>query len=280
MRQGSESGVHVQETEPDASYGLGSRQPRDSKMRTSYWPWLARLTIPVFFVLLVAASVAAAQAGEMTISASATSPVIATTGRGEVHVAPDQARLQIAVETRSSSASTAAADNATRLTRTIAAVRAAGIDSAQISTAGYSVATDYDGKGRPSGFVVRNGLRIEVRRIADVGKIIDAALGAGATQVSGVQFFRSNLQDSRRSALSLAVAEARRDAEVLAGAAGGTLGKLIFLTSGFAQLPTNFEYNTARITSGTITPTPIMPGELTVAAVANARWQFLPRQAP
>lgn len=248
-------------------------------MRITYWPRLPRLTIPLCSALFVATSGAAGQGGETTISASASAPVIATGGRGEVRVAPDLARLQIAVETRSSSANAGAADNAARLTRTIAAVQAAGIDSAQINTAGYSVATDYDGKGRPSGFVVRNGLRIEVRRIADVGKIIDAALSAGATQVSGVQFLRSDLQESRRRALGLAVAEARRDAEALAQAAGGSLGKLIYLTSGFAQLPTNFEYQTT-VLSSAITATPIMPGDLTVAAVANARWQFLPRQEP
>jgi uncharacterized protein YggE len=196
-----------------------------------------------------------------------------------VRVAPDIARLQITVETRSSSANAAAADNAARLNRTVAAVRAAGIDSAQISTAGYSVGADYDRKGEPTGFIVRNGLRIEVRRIAEVGKIIDAALGAGATQVNGVQFLRKDVQDSRRTALTLAVAEARQDAEILAQAAGGTVGKLIYVTSGFGQVPNNFEYQTAVLTSGTVPGTPIMPGDMTVSAVANARWQFVPRQA-
>jgi uncharacterized protein len=197
-----------------------------------------------------------------------------------VRVAPDIARLQITVETRSSSANVAAADNAARLDRTVAAVRAAGIDSAQINTSGYSVGVNYDRKGEPAGFIVRNGLRIEVRRIADVGKSIDAALGAGATQVNGVQFLRKDVQDSRRAAIALAVAEARRDAEILAQAAGGTLGRLIYVTSGFGQLPTNFEYQTAVVTSATVPGTPIMPGDLTVTAVANARWQFVPRQGP
>lgn len=250
-------------------------------MKITYWPQLARFTVALCSSVFVLTSVAAAQGRETTSSASVSSPQIATNGRGEVRVAPDLARLQITVETRSSSANAAAADNAARLARTVAAVRAAGIDSAQISTSGYSVSTDYDSKNRPSGFIVRNGLRVEVRRIADVGKIIDAALSAGATQVNGVQFLRSNVQESRRSALTLAVAEARRDAEVLAQAAGGTLGKLIYLTSGFATLPQPFDFQTtgvlASLESG---GTRIMPGDLTVTAVANAVWQFLPRQAP
>jgi len=240
-------------------------------MRSAYWSLFPRLTVPLLVCL--ATSPATAQVRDPTPS----SPEIAVTGRGEVRVAPDFARLQVTVETRSSSANAAAADNAARLTRTIAAVRAAGVDSAQISTAGFSVSQDYE-KNRPSGFVVRNGLRIEVRQITDVGKVIDAALNAGATQVNSVQFLRSNVQDARRSALALAVAEARRDAEALAQAAGGSLGKLLYLTSSFASLPPTFDYQTVTLTSGlTGAATPMMPGDLSVIAVANARWQFLPR---
>lgn len=235
------------------------------------------MTLLSSVVSLVAAP-AAAQLREST-SATANAPEIATSGRGEVRVSPDVVRLQLTVETSSSSANLAASDNATRVTRTIAALRAAGVDSAQIRTAGYSVGQDND-RGRPSGFIVRNSLRVEVQRIVDVGRIIDAALTAGATQVNSVQFARLNVQDARRNALALAVAEARRDAEALAGAAGGTLGRLIYLTNGFVVSP-QFQYQTAYVTSGvSAAATPIMPGDLDVIAIANARWQFLPRQAP
>ena len=242
---------------------------------------LSRITIALCVLASTVTSVARAQTREAITAPSINSPQIATNGRGEVRVAPDLARLQVTVETRSGSANAAAADNAIRLTRTIASVRAAGIDSAQISTSGYSVSTDYDSKNRPAGFVVRNGLRIEVRRIADVGKVIDAALSPGATQINGVQFLRSNVQESRRSALTLAVGEARRDAEALAQAAGGTLGKMIYLTSGFAAVPQPFDFQSVVVTSTLESGgTRIMPGDLTVTAVANAVWQFVPRQGP
>lgn len=272
--------LHVHQTERRASNGLPFHQPHRKQMRNTHRSRLVRFTIALCSYIFAATSGAAAQARETTTSPSVNSPQIATNGRGEVRVAPDLARLQITVETRSSSANAAAADNALRLTRTIAAVRAAGIDSAQISTSGYSVSTDYDARNRPNGFVVRNGLRIEVRRIADVGKIIDAALSPGATQVNGVQFLRSDVHESRRSALTLAVGEARRDAEALAQAAGGTLGRMIYLTSGFATVPQPFDFQSGVVVTSLESGTRIMPGDLTVTAVANAVWQFLPRQGP
>ena len=84
-----------------------------------------------------------------------------------------------------------------------------------------------------------------------------------------------------RSALTLAVGEARRDAEALAQAAGGTLGKMIYLTSGFAAVPQPFDFQSVVVTSTLESGgTRIMPGDLTVTAVANAVWQFVPRQGP
>jgi len=229
----------------------------------------------IAFSLACVSSLATAQARD-----SSARPEIATSGRGEVHVTPDQALMLVSLETHSPSAAAAAQDNAARLTRTIAALRAAGVDSAQITTAGYSLSQDYE-KNRPSGFAARNALRVEVRHIADIGKIIDVALTAGATSVGQVQFLRADTREARRSALALAVAEARRDAEVLAQAAGGTLGKLVYLTSG-VSLPQGRESPgyavlTSSIMTGGGAPTPIMPGELTVAAVATARWLFVSR---
>ncbi|MEP6610161.1 MAG: SIMPL domain-containing protein, partial [Burkholderiaceae bacterium] len=68
-------------------------------------------------------------------------------------------------------------------------------------------------------------------------------------------------------------------AEVLAQAAGGTLGKLVYLTSGVSLPPGRESPGYAVLTSSASggMPTPIMPGELTVAAVANARWLFVSR---
>jgi uncharacterized protein YggE len=227
------------------------------------------------FSIACVSSLATAQARDSSARSE-----IATSGRGEVHVTPDQAVMTVSVETHSPSAAAAAQDNAARLMRTIAALRAAGVDSPQITTAGYSLSQDYE-KNRPSGFAARNGLRVEVRRIADIGKLIDVALTAGATSVGQVQFVRADTREARRSALALAVAEARRDAEVLAQAAGGTLGKLVYLTSGVSvpvgRENSNYAQLSSVVVTGASVATPIMPGELTISAVASARWLFVSR---
>jgi uncharacterized protein YggE len=217
--------------------------------------------------------------GGQIVPGSSEVPEIATSGRGEIRVAPDMAVFSVSADSRGPTATAAAADNAAKLNRAMAAIRAAGVDSAQISTSGYSVTADYE-KNRQIGFIAHNTIRVEVRKIADVGRIIDAALAAGGMQLNSIQFQRVNTQDARRSALTSAVAEARRDAETLAQAAGGSLGKLLYLTSGVSPSPVGRDSYIieAVATSMTIPQTPIVPGELTVAGVASARWQFIPHK--
>jgi uncharacterized protein len=240
---------------------------------------MLRTVVSLSLLILAGVRAAAAQAVSGSDAGSPAVPEIATSGRGEVRAAPDLAIFNVSVDSRSPSVATAAAENASTITRTIAAIRAAGIDSSQITTAGYSVNPDYD-KNRPIGFIVRNTLRVEVHRIADVARIIDVAMASGGTQLNQVQFQKANSHDARRTALAMAVSDARSDAETLALAAGGSLGRLLSLTSGPAPSPIGtYSFNQVVVTAlGSGQPTPIIPGDLIITAVASGRWQFIPRK--
>ena len=156
-------------------------------------------------------------------------PEITASGRGEVPITPDRATVFVSVETRAPTASAAAADNSTRMSAVREAIRRSGLSDSDIATSGYNVGQDPRSMfmqpgvpsmpARPTEFVARNSLRLTVRRPADVGKIIDAALAAGATSVSSVQFSSPATEDARRQAIALAAAQAQRDADALAHAA-------------------------------------------------------------
>lgn len=209
-------------------------------------------------------------------------PEIVTGGRGEVRVAPNRAILVVTVETRAPTASQAALLTAKGVASTIASLRAAGAPPDRITNGGYSVGQDFENgdRRRPRGFLARNSVRVEVPVVADVGKLIDAALAGGATLVAPIQFLGPNMENARREALRIAVEEARRDAEVLANAAGGSLGRLLSLSSGAAPpqyREIEFQASSTMVTSSSV-PTTIAPSDLVVSAVASARWEFLPRR--
>lgn len=77
-----------------------------------------------------------------------------------------------------------------------------------------------------------------------------------------------------------AVRQARADADAMARAAGGTLGRLIALNSGGISQPIysgrdNVVVTGAMLMSGGAPPTSIVPGDLTVTAQVFGRWEFV-----
>jgi uncharacterized protein YggE len=215
-------------------------------------------------------------------SPSPNQPEITASGRGEVRLAPTYAAVIVNIATRATTAVEAASQNAQKVQAVVRALRATGLTEKDITTAGYDLHQDYDyrpdRRPEPAGFMANTSIRAEVRRLETLGKVIDAAIAGGATGISGVQYFASNTEEARRSAMAEAVREARIDADVLARAAGGSLGRLIALNSGGVNQP----FPRQMIEAGAMAmpraaaPTNIVPGELTVIAIVSGRWEFIP----
>jgi uncharacterized protein len=223
-------------------------------------------------------------AAQIAVPEPPTPPQIVTTGHGESRLTPDRATLLITVETRGATAAAAGSDNASRQRATLDALHGLGLPKAQFSTAGYNVGPEYNytaGKEpRVVDYVARNTVRAELHQLDQVGRAIDAALGAGATTVAGVQFSASNPDSGRRVALASAVAQARGDAETMARAAGGALGPLMELASSGLSVPMPLMrmglVGGARAASMSETPTPVDAGDITITADVTSRWQFVP----
>jgi uncharacterized protein YggE len=230
-------------------------------------------------------SQAAAVAQAPEPSPSASQPEIMANGRGEVRLAPTYAALTVNAGTRATTAVEAAAQNGQKVDAVIKALRASGLSEKDITTAGYHLQQDYDYRAdrrpEPSGFTANTSIRAEVRRLESLGKVIDAAIAGGATGISGVQYFAANTDEARRSAMSQAVREAQTDADVLARAAGGSLGRLIGLNSGgVSPFPRDIQFAGGNVQMrAPAAPTNIAPGELNVTAIVSGRWEFIPGAA-
>jgi uncharacterized protein YggE len=223
--------------------------------------------------LLLVAIAANLQAQETTPRV----PEVVTTATGQVRVVPSRAVLTVTVETTASSATSAAAENARRVAATLQSLRQAGVNDAAMTNGAYSVTQEFENGDRRKfrGFVARNSIRVETAAAFDVGKLIDAALAGGATLVSPIQFLGEDMPGARREALKKAVDEARRDAAALAEAAGGSLGRLLSVTSS-ANIPAyGAVLASAVVTSGYAPATQITPNELMIGATATTRWEFI-----
>jgi uncharacterized protein YggE len=209
-------------------------------------------------------------------------PSITSSAQQEAKVSPDRARVSIAVQTRAATAAAAAADNAKKQTAILAALRSAGLTDKQLSTTGYTVQPEYryeqNKEPKVVGYTVTNTVSADIHDINTVGKILDAALGAGANQISSLDFYASNTDSAQQAALAVAVVRARAEAQAAARAAGGTLGDLLDMTiSGGQQVPPPrpIMYKTMAMGAADES-TPINPGDQTVLVNVSARWRYIP----
>jgi uncharacterized protein YggE len=211
----------------------------------------------------------------------ATPPRIVTSGEAQVRVTPDRATILVGVQTRAATAAAAGASNARTQKAILDTLKAMGLAADQLTTQSYSVNPEMQyppsgGPGRVIGYTVSNVVRVELRRIEQVGPVVDASLAKGANQINSIQFSSSTASEARRTAMADAVRDARADADALARAAGGSVGQLIEITSSAPPIRPMYAEVMMRSTAKADVATPIEPGEQVISASVSVIWQFVP----
>lgn len=196
---------------------------------------------------LVAASItggqmltlAAAQSPQPQEQTKDEKPTVSTSGSATVMVDPDKVRVDIGVDTKGDTAAKAAAENARIMKRVLDALARLGITANQTQTGSYSVFPIYESVSPPcieiypqppechpksevTGYRAVNSVTVTLDAKADVGKVIDAAVEAGANNVSGAYFFVSEAkqEEIRDSLIARAIGNAKARAEKAAAAVG------------------------------------------------------------
>jgi Uncharacterized conserved protein len=161
---------------------------------------------------------------------------IAVPGTGRVTVEPDVASIHLGVTVIRQTASAARESAAMTMTAILDALAAAGIARRDMRTAlvALNPVTDYSSDKGPqvTGYQISNSVAITVRDLAATGTVIDAALGAGASSMDGLEFHLEDTSEAESAARTAAVEDARRRATTIAAAAKVTLGSVIDVVEG------------------------------------------------
>jgi len=195
-------------------------------------------------------------------------------GHTEMKVKPDIAYVNIGVVTQARDSAQAVQDNAARATALLKALKQAGTADKDIQTQFYGVQPQYDYNSSPAvltGYQVTNSVQVTVRDLTKVGQVIDKAAQAGGNQVNGVTFDLADRTQAEGQALAMAVTEARAKANVMAQAAGVSLGRLLNLSEGTAATfqPMMLE-RPMLMKAAAESSTPVSPQEITVTADVTA----------
>jgi uncharacterized protein YggE len=172
---------------------------------------------------------------------AATWETVSVTGTGRVTLTPDRASFTVGVQTIAPSLAVATQENAARMTAVVAALRKAGATDRELRTTGLSIypqqAPDPGNKPRIVAYQVANNVTVTRDDVATIGKLLEAAVQAGANTVSGVNFSVSDPARGRDTGLQAAFTDAKAKADVLARAAGRTVGRALAITEGGAAMP-------------------------------------------
>ncbi len=201
--------------------------------------------------------------------------IISVSGSGEVMATPDICTVNVGVQTENSDVMIAQQENARIMDRMITALVAAGIPREDIKTVGYSIYPVYEDTTLPFGqkiryYQVTSSVQVTVRDVTRTGEIIDIAVANGANQVNSIVFSLSKERESllRSEVLTMAVRNARTDADTVALATGVTITGVQSVSVGSVYVPLYYDN---RIAAGAeskaaVVPTPIEPGQITVTA--------------
>ena len=228
------------------------------------------------FAAMIAAAVASLPAQAQMVPA----PTVTLSVEGRVAQAPDIVDISGGVVTSAPTAAAALADNATRMTAVVAAVRKAGIADRDIQTSGLSLQPQYKyGDNQPptlTGYQANNTISIRVRKIDDAGKLIDTLVAQGANQISGPTFGIDKADAALDSARAQAVATGRTRADLYAKAAGLRVRRLVSISEGGAVEPgPRPMVMMARADKiGAAPPTPVAPGEVELSITVQMVYEL------
>jgi len=205
---------------------------------------------------------------------------IGVAGTGKASARPDVAIAYVGAEARAPSLADAGNDVARRMTAVLAAVAGLGVQQRDITTVTYTVdplaaprPRGEEDPARIAGYRVTNVVAVKVRNLDTAGRVLDAAVAAGANVLRGVHFTLDDPAKARAEARARAVADAAAKAQQLAAAAGVRLGEVASITEGVAgPRPVVEQFALRSAVGGPVAPGPIESGELDVTVTVEVHY--------
>ena len=185
---------------------------------------------------------------------------------GSVTRVPDLAIITAGVVTKSSTATGAISDNATRMERVRAALKRAGVDDKDIQTSSISLNPDYRYENNQppvlTGYQASNNVSVKFRDIRNAGKILDALVAQGSNQISGPTLTIDKPEGAYNEARTRAIAVGRARAELYARSLGMRVTRLISVSEagGFSRPPMPYAADAIVVSGARVAKTEIDPG--------------------
>jgi uncharacterized protein len=192
---------------------------------------------------------------------------ISVSAQGEAWVAPDLAIVSFAVSGDGKVLGPTRNEVNARTSAVLARLRELGIAEGDLHAPDVGIHPQYDyRKGqRLIGYRVMRQMTAKVRDLDRLGDVLDGLVAAGANEVHGAQMSAADPSAAEHAALEAAMQAARAKAQVLADAAGVSLGAVTKIEEeadfGGPPIP---RIGMMRLAESADAPTEVSAGDLTV----------------
>jgi uncharacterized protein YggE len=223
--------------------------------------------LPVLILLLAVAAPASAQ--DVTLGPA----TVVTLGEGIVRVAADRAVMTLASETRGQTAAETQNLGNARMKAIQAAIDGLKLVGGQVTTTGLMLSPNWafvNNQRTQQGYVGHHTITVKFDEPGRAGEVVAAAIGAGATDMSGIRFDRRDRRTLEQEALKLAVQDAKARADALAAGVGRVVDRIVRIAEEGAAVGTELgspaTFRAGVMAAAPVTDAPIAQGDVEIRA--------------
>jgi len=243
--------------------------------------WLLLLMFACSSLFIIAEPLKAETNGYSTSSI----PVVMVGADASVTVAPDQARISLAVISSDQDLQKAQESNNKTTNNVIETLLKQNIAKEDIKTTNFTVYPQYNYNNTKEnvppeivGYRVRNEISVLVKDLDKLGILLDLAVKSGANNVNFINYEKSNIALQENEALVKAVQRARSKANAIANAAGMNVGKVLSINEGstnhiFPPRPVYYANESKQLGAGS--QVPVNPGLIEVSASISITYELV-----
>jgi uncharacterized protein YggE len=216
------------------------------------------------------------QASAQTTQSVDTTRTVSVSGKGEVQAAPDEALLNLGVQTEATSAQDALTQNNTLMQKVVNALKAANVSAQDIQTQTIQLSPNYKtdnttGTRSLQGYTASNIVQIHTQDLAHLGDLLDQAVAAGATSIENISFEVSDPSQYVDQARQAAVQDAQHKASQLASLTDTSLGPVLTIQES-SQNPVPIVNQQITLAAGVASAVPVQPGLITITVNVQVVW--------
>jgi uncharacterized protein YggE len=210
----------------------------------------------------------------MLVCSGLASANVSVSGTGKITYVPDVGYVSVGVSSDGTTAAEAWQKNSEIVKKVFAALKELGIDPKDLKTANVSVTPRYvhpkDQEPRLVGYTVTYDLNVTVRKLDDLGHVLDRMVESGANRNVSIHFGCSDPEKMLDQARAKAVAEARKKAEIYVNGAGASLGQVVSISEGNVHPFPTYRFDSALEAKAAALP--IAAGEQELGVTVTVTW--------